>query len=93
MLSHSIKNKCLGKRGFDTIMIAEYALSTMPVRPSEIMEIYKCKHCKKYHIGHKPGTKNENFKQFKEKKKKGQTKKQIKDSLEETHWQEKKSKK
>lgn len=57
------KNKCAGKIAHTTLSSAEYILSRMKLKPNEIMEIYKCKFCDNYHIGHKVGTKH-NFRKI-----------------------------
>ena len=55
---NNFKNKCAGKLPYATISIAEFALDNMTnVGVGEILEIYKCTFCNKYHIGHKAGTK------------------------------------
>lgn len=56
-ITNSLKNKCLGKIPHETLLSAEYAINKWRNTKGEIMEIYKCEHCKKYHIGHKIGTK------------------------------------
>lgn len=65
----SFKNKCAGKVGHVTLTSAQYVLNRMKTVGGEILEIYKCKFCKKYHIGHKPGTKKKFPKKIHVKKK------------------------
>lgn len=55
-ISSQLKTKCLGKIAHPTLSSAEYALDNMRA-VGEILEIYKCEFCKKFHIGHKIGTK------------------------------------
>lgn len=59
--SPQLKSKCLGKVAHSTLSSAEYVLDKMRV-VGEVLEIYKCEFCKKYHIGHKPGTRKKGFK-------------------------------
>lgn len=55
-ISPQLKTKCLGKVAHHTMSSAEYALNSMRA-VGEVLEIYKCEFCKKFHIGHKVGTK------------------------------------
>lgn len=52
------KNQCAGKVAHASVSSAEYVLDRMKTGVGEILEIYKCRFCKKFHIGHKPGTKH-----------------------------------
>ena len=54
---NDFKNQCAGKTPYATLAIAEYVLSNGKFGVGEILEIYKCRFCKKFHIGHKIGTK------------------------------------
>lgn len=56
-ISPLFKTKCLGKVAHSTMLSAEYALQSIRAI-GEVLEIYKCQFCKKFHIGHKVGTKN-----------------------------------
>ena len=47
----NFKNKCAGKIAHATFTSAEYVLNRMKTVEGEILEIYKCKFCKKFHIG------------------------------------------
>lgn len=59
-ISKALKNQCLGKVAHATKVSAEYSLENMEKTPSHILEVYTCPFCKKYHIGHKLGTKKKN---------------------------------
>ena len=50
------KNSCAGKIAHDTVTSVQYVLDRMKTSVGEILEIYKCQFCKKFHIGHKKGT-------------------------------------
>ena len=52
------KNQCAGKVAHTTLNSAQYVLDRMKTSVGEILEIYICKFCKKFHIGHKVGTKH-----------------------------------
>jgi len=54
----NFKNQCAGKIAHATLSSAEYIMGRMKVGVGEFLEIYKCKYCKKFHIGHTPGTKH-----------------------------------
>ena len=56
---NDFKNQCAGKTAHVNIISAQYVLDGIRTGVGEILEIYICKFCKKYHIGHKPGTKKE----------------------------------
>lgn len=45
-----IKNCCLGKIKHKYRTSAEYVLEQMPNNSD--LEVYQCKHCNNYHIGH-----------------------------------------
>jgi len=46
------KNACLGKIQHKSMLAAEYVLSRMSGKDSHLLEIYRCRFCKFYHIGH-----------------------------------------
>ena len=47
-----LRNSCLGKIRHKSLLAAEYTLSKMRGKESHLLEIYPCKFCKSYHIGH-----------------------------------------
>lgn len=47
---HDIKKGCLGKVKHKSLLAAEYVLDEM--RDRAVMNIYKCRFCHHYHIGH-----------------------------------------
>lgn len=57
-----LKSQCLGKVAHKYLTCAEYALDHMVAKDRGNLEIYKCRFCKKYHIGHKLGTKRKRVK-------------------------------
>jgi hypothetical protein len=46
------KRSCLGKIKHKSRLSAEYVLDRMNGRDSHLLEIYQCKVCKFFHIGH-----------------------------------------
>ena len=52
-MSAKIEQKgCLGKIGHKSRLAAEYAMESFTGKRSAIMEVYECKFCGCYHIGH-----------------------------------------
>jgi hypothetical protein len=45
------KNHCLSKRKYNTEVYAEYMAQRMGNKYFEKFYVYKCKYCKKWHIG------------------------------------------
>lgn len=49
-----IKSSCSGKIKHGSMLAAQYILDNMITRDkkSHLLEVYKCRFCNKYHIGH-----------------------------------------
>lgn len=46
------KKACFGKIAHGSMLAAEFILSRMGGKDSQLLEVYKCPFCDKYHIGH-----------------------------------------
>ena len=57
-IRHRHKYICKGKLSFRTIEAAEARILTLRARPKmkdpELLEVYKCLACGKFHCGHRP---------------------------------------